>query len=71
MKLSNHLLGFCIQILLIKVLSSPVEYVTQNVRNFKRKCGFDDKVLNTKSANRLKRFTKYGNAWENKIVTWK
>ena len=53
------------------MLSSPVTYETQNVRNYKRKCGFDDEVLNTKSENRIKRFTKYGNAWENRIVTWK
>lgn len=74
MKLSNQLLGLCVHVLLATVLSSPVKYVTQNVRNFKRKCGFDEEVFNTKSENnenRFKRYTQYGRAWENKVVTWK
>lgn len=69
MKLSNHLLGLCLHVLLATVLSSPVK--TQNVRNFKRKCGFNEEIFESKIENRFKRYTQYGRAWENKVVTWK
>ena len=68
MKLSNLLLGFYLPMILTTVLSSPV---TENQRNDIRKCGFDDSLLNTTSLNRFKRSEKTGNAWENRIVTWK
>lgn len=71
MKLSNNLLLLCIQIIFTSVFSSPVKYVTQNVINYNRKCGFDDEIMNTKSEKRMKRFTKYGSSWKNKTVTWK